>query len=420
MLPGLRSLLQGPAPACLLLMLLALPPAAPSCPMLCTCYSSPPTVSCQANNFSSVPLSLPPSTQRLFLQNNLIRTLRPGTFGPNLLTLWLFSNNLSAIYPGTFRHLQALEELDLGDNRHLRSLEPDTFQGLERLQSLHLYRCQLSTLPGNIFRGLVSLQYLYLQENSLLHLQDDLFADLANLSHLFLHGNRLRLLTEHVFRGLGSLDRLLLHGNRLQGVHRAAFRGLSRLTILYLFNNSLASLPGEALADLPALEFLRLNANPWACDCRARPLWAWFQRARVSSSDVTCATPPERQGRDLRALREADFQACPPAVPTRPGSRARGNSSSNHLYGVAEAGAPPADPSTLYRDLPAEDPRGRQGGDAPTEDDYWEGYGGEDQRGEQTCPGAACQATPDSRGPGLSAGLRTPLLCLLLLVPHHL
>uniref|UniRef100_A0A2K5F584 Reticulon 4 receptor like 2 n=1 Tax=Aotus nancymaae TaxID=37293 RepID=A0A2K5F584_AOTNA len=171
MLPGLRRLLQAPASACLLLMLLALPPAAPSCPMLCTCYSSPPTVSCQANNFSSVPLSLPPSTQRLFLQNNLIRTLRPGTFGPNLLTLWLFSNNLSTIYPGTFRHLQALEELDLGDNRHLRSLEPDTFQGLERLQSLHLYRCQLSSLPGNIFRGLVSLQYLYLQENSLLHLQ---------------------------------------------------------------------------------------------------------------------------------------------------------------------------------------------------------------------------------------------------------
>lgn len=139
--------------------------------MLCTCYPAPPTVSCQANNFSAVPRALPPGTQRLFLQNNLISALRPGSFGPSLLTLWLFSNNLSAIYPGTFRHLQALEELDLGDNRHLRSLEPDTFQGLERLQSLHLYRCQLSSLPGTIFRGLVSLQYLYLQENSLLHLQ---------------------------------------------------------------------------------------------------------------------------------------------------------------------------------------------------------------------------------------------------------
>lgn len=223
-----------------------------------------------------------------------------------------------------------------------------------------------------------------------------------------------------MFRGLGSLDRLLLHGNRLQGVHRAAFRGLGRLTILYLFNNSLASLPGEALADLPSLEFLRLNANPWACDCRARPLWAWFQRARVSSSDVTCASPPERRGRDLRALREADFQACPPAAPTRPGGRARANSSSNHLYGVAEAGAPPADPSTLYRDLPAEDARGSPGGDAPTEEDYWGGYGSEDRRGEQTCPGAACQAPPDSRAPARAPGLAAPLLCLLILAPHHL
>ncbi|KFO21705.1 Reticulon-4 receptor-like 2 [Fukomys damarensis] len=104
-------------------------------------------------------------------RNNLIRTLRPGAFGPSLLTLWLFSNNLSTIHPGTFRHLRALEELDLGDNRHLRTLEPGTFQGLERLQSLHLYRCQLSSLPSTIFRGLASLQYLYLQENSLLHLQ---------------------------------------------------------------------------------------------------------------------------------------------------------------------------------------------------------------------------------------------------------
>uniref|UniRef100_A0A8B9DYJ2 Uncharacterized protein n=1 Tax=Anser cygnoides TaxID=8845 RepID=A0A8B9DYJ2_ANSCY len=68
-----------------------------------------------------------------------------------------------------------------------------------------------------------------------------------------------------VFRGLPSLDRLLLHANRLVAVHRRAFRGLSRLTILYLFNNSLAALPGDPLAALPALQFLRLNANPWAC-----------------------------------------------------------------------------------------------------------------------------------------------------------
>ncbi|XP_025896020.1 reticulon-4 receptor-like 2, partial [Nothoprocta perdicaria] len=284
--------------AALLLAALAwVPGAAPACPALCTCYVSPPTVSCQASNLSAVPAGLPPGARRLFLQNNVIAALRAGAFGPSTVTLWLYSNNISSIQPGTFRHLPALEELDLGDNPHLRALAPDTFHGLRRLQALHLYRCRLASLPSAIFRGLHSLQYLYLQENGLLYLQDDLFADLANLSHLFLHGNRVRALSEGVFRGLASLDRLLLHANRLAAVHRRAFRGLARLTILYLFNNSLAALPGDPLAALPALQFLRLNANPWACDCRARPLWAWFRRTRVSSSPVLCASPPQRRAR---------------------------------------------------------------------------------------------------------------------------
>ncbi|KAK2100437.1 hypothetical protein P7K49_021785 [Saguinus oedipus] len=232
-----------PALACLLLMLLALPPAAPSCPMLCTCYSSPPTVSCQANNFSSVPLSLPPSTQRLFLQNNLIRTLRPGTFGPNLLTLWLFSNNLSTIYPGTFRHLQALEELDLGDNRHLRSLEPDTFQGLERLQSLHLYRCQLSSLPGNIFRGLVSLQYLYLQENSLLHLQ---WPNLDSILKIWVNfKDYTEVMSEHHARGRKPDGRGREHAGAQEGGGCGCGLGVNALPQPEASDQALGGRPGE-------------------------------------------------------------------------------------------------------------------------------------------------------------------------------
>uniref|UniRef100_A0A8C3UQC9 Reticulon 4 receptor like 2 n=1 Tax=Catharus ustulatus TaxID=91951 RepID=A0A8C3UQC9_CATUS len=234
---GLRGAGGRPAALLLLAALVWVPGGAPACPALCTCYVSPPTVSCQANNFSSVPAGLPPGARRLFLQNNVIGALRAGTFGPSTVTLWLYSNNISSIQPGTFRHLPALEELDLGDNPHLRVLG--------------------------------------------------------------------------VFRGLSSLDRLLLHANRLAAIHRRAFGGLARLTILYLFNNSLVALPGDPLAALPSLQFLRLNANPWACDCRARPLWAWFRRTRVSSSPVPCASPPHRRGTDLRHLRPRDFDACP-------------------------------------------------------------------------------------------------------------
>ncbi|NXN21295.1 R4RL2 protein, partial [Nycticryphes semicollaris] len=405
--------------AALLLAALAwVPGGAPACPALCTCYVSPPTVSCQANNFSSVPAGLPPGARRLFLQNNIIGALRAGTFGPSTVTLWLYSNNISSIQPGTFRHLPALEELDLGDNPHLRVLAPDTFHGLRRLQALHLYRCQLASLPSGIFRGLHSLQYLYLQENRLLYLQDDLFADLANLSHLFLHGNRVRALSEGVFRGLPSLDRLLLHANQLVAIHHRAFRGLARLTILYLFNNSLVALPGDPLAALPALQFLRLNANPWACDCRARPLWAWFRRTRVSSSPVPCASPPHRRGTDLRHLRPRDFDACPEEEDEEEDEEEEKEDGGGGGGGVAVMGTPgralgrpgtlpAAPPSAFYRDgLPPHDLRGSQPRPPPPSRDS------RGPSGDVRCPQAPC--TPTAAATPCQTPILLPFLGLLL------
>ncbi|XP_028832775.1 reticulon-4 receptor-like 2a [Denticeps clupeoides] len=281
------------------------------CPKLCVCYPSPMTISCQAQNLTTVPTGVPYESQRVFLQNNRITELRVGTFGFGTQVLWLFSNNITWIEAGAFSELRDLEELDLGDNPHLRRLEGGAFRGLEKLQSLHMHRCRLAALPHDIFHKLYSLQFLYLQENQLHFLQDDLFSDLINLSQLFLHGNRIRTLSENVFRGLVNLDRLLLHDNRVRQVNRRAFRDLGRLTMLFLFNNSLAELPGQAMRDVGSIQFLRLNGNPWSCGCEARPLWEFFRNNRVSSSELVCASPSPRRGTDLRFLREMDFAPCP-------------------------------------------------------------------------------------------------------------
>ncbi|XP_043910305.1 reticulon-4 receptor-like 1 [Protopterus annectens] len=279
------------------------------CPKNCVCYPSPMTVSCQAQNLVSIPEGIPNSSERIFLQNNRITMLLRGQFNPFMVTLWIYSNNITYIDPMTFDGLYLLEELDLGDNRYLRSLASGTFHGLVKLHALHLYKCGLYALPDGIFNGLHNLQYLYLQDNQLEYLQDDIFMDLVNLSHLFLHGNKLWRLDQNTFRGLTTLDRLLLHQNNLQWVRRA-FHDLKKLTTLFLFNNSLAELPGDALAQLGSLEFLRLNENPWECDCKARSLWDWFRRFRGSSSSVICESPKELQGRDLKALTKEDFRSC--------------------------------------------------------------------------------------------------------------
>ncbi|XP_043976323.1 reticulon-4 receptor-like 1b [Gambusia affinis] len=285
-----------------------------SCPRHCICYTAPSTVSCQAHNFLSIPDGIPPDSERIFLQNNKIHRLLRGHFNPNTVTLWIYSNNITYIEPSTFHGFTLLEELDLGDNRHLRSLAEDTFNGLNRLNALHLYRCGLSSLPNNIFKGLRNLQYLHLQDNHLKYLQDDTFMDLHNLSHLFLHGNRLWSLNQNTFRGLRALDRLLLHKNQIEWVDRLAFHDLKRLTTLYLFNNTLVELSGQCLDMLPALEYLRLNDNPWSCDCKALSLWEWLKRFRGSTSSVGCQAPVNMVGKDLKELREEDFSSCSSTV----------------------------------------------------------------------------------------------------------
>ncbi|KAM9788506.1 LOW QUALITY PROTEIN: reticulon-4 receptor-like 1 [Neosynchiropus ocellatus] len=297
------------------------------CPRHCICYTSPSTVSCQAHNFHVVPEGIPAQSERVFLQNNKIQRLLRGHFSPTTSMLWLYSNNISYIQPSTFHGFDRLEELDLGDNRHLRAIASDTFLGLGRLHALHLYHCGLISLPPGIFAGLHSLQYLYLQDNQLEFLEDDLFIDLLNLSHLFLHGNKLWSLRQNTFRGLGVLDRLLLHQNRIQWIDRQTFHDLRRLTTLYLFNNSLTELSGLSLSLLPALEYLRLNGNPWECDCKALSLWDWLRRFRGSTSSLVCVAPPELEGQDLKTLKKEALPRCTSA----PGAEPEHGESLNHL-----------------------------------------------------------------------------------------
>lgn len=295
--------------------------AAP-CPGACVCYNEPKvTTSCPQQGLQAVPIDIPAASQRVFLHGNLIAHVPAAGFRAcrNLTILWLHSNALARIDKAAFAGLTLLEQLDLSDNAQLRTVDPATFQGLGRLHTLHLDRCGLQELGPGLFHGLAALQYLYLQDNGLQALPDDAFRDLGNLTHLFLHGNRIPSVPERAFRGLHSLDRLLLHQNRVARVHPHAFRDLGRLMTLYLFANNLSALPAEALAPLRALQYLRLNDNPWVCDCRARPLWAWLQQFRGSSSEVPCGLPPRLAGRDLKRLATTDLEGCAVAAgPSHP------------------------------------------------------------------------------------------------------
>ncbi len=65
---------------------------------------------------------------------------------------------------------------------------------------------------------------------------------------------------------------------------------------------------------LTGLHGLELADNPWACDCRLRPLKEWLVRQNVPfAAEPVCATPARLSRRGFDSLDVNEF-ACPPKI----------------------------------------------------------------------------------------------------------
>ncbi|XP_049644316.1 podocan-like protein 1 [Suncus etruscus] len=241
------------------------------------------TLSLSSNRLHYVPPSLPPSLERLHLQDNLITKVPRGALSlqTELRELHLQRNQLTdrGLDGATFSKLHRLEYLDLSHNQ-LTAVP----LGLPRtLLLLHLGRNQISRVEAERLRQARGLRYLLLQHNPLgsAGLPAGALRPLRHLHTLHLFGNglervppalprRLRalMLPHNRVAALGARDLAAVRGleelslayNRLANarVHPKAFRRLRALRSLDLAGNELTRLP----AGLPAgLRRLRLQRN---------------------------------------------------------------------------------------------------------------------------------------------------------------
>ncbi|XP_043442709.1 podocan-like protein 1 isoform X2 [Prionailurus bengalensis] len=300
-------------------------------------------LSLSSNRLSYLPPSLPPSLERLHLQNNLISKVPRGALSrqTHLRELYLQHNQLtdSGLDATTFSKLHHLEYLDLSHNR-LASVPA----GLPRtLAVLHLGRNRIRRVEAARLRGARGLRYLLLQHNQLgaTGLPAGALRPLRGLHTLHLYGNgldrvplalprRLRALVlphNHVttlgardLAGTPGLAELNLAYNRLVSarVHHRAFRPLRALRSLDLAGNLLTRLPGGLPGGLHTLRLQRnqlraLEPEPLAGLDQLRELSLAHNRLRVG--DIGPGTWHELQALQVLDLSHNELSFVPPDLP---------------------------------------------------------------------------------------------------------
>eukprot|EP00074_Homo_sapiens_P102730 XP_016882802.1 podocan-like protein 1 isoform X12 [Homo sapiens] len=286
------------------------------------------TLSLSNNQLSYLPPSLPPSLERLHLQNNLISKVPRGALSrqTQLRELYLQHNQLtdSGLDATTFSKLHSLEYLDLSHNQ-LTTVPA----GLPRtLAILHLGRNRIRQVEAARLHGARGLRYLLLQHNQLgsSGLPAGALRPLRGLHTLHLYGNgldrvppalprRLRALVlphNHV-AALGARDLVATPGltelnlayNRLASarVHHRAFRRLRALRSLDLAGNQLTRLPMGLPTGLRTLQLQRnqlrmLEPEPLAGLDQLRELSLAHNRLRVG--DIGPGTWHELQALQVR------------------------------------------------------------------------------------------------------------------------
>nr|XP_035144137.1 matrix-remodeling-associated protein 5 [Callithrix jacchus] len=192
--------------------------------------------------------------------------------------------SLASVPAGIAKHV---ERINLGFNS-IQALSETSFAGLTKLELLMIHGNEIASIPNGALRDLSSLQVFKFSYNKLRAITGQTLQGLSNLMRLHVDHNKIEFIHPQAFNGLMSLRLLHLEGNLLQQLHPSTFSTftfldyfrISTIRHLYLAENMIRTLPASMLQNMPLLENLYLQGNPWTCDCDMRWFLEWDAKSR--------------------------------------------------------------------------------------------------------------------------------------------
>lgn len=231
------------------------------------------------------------------IQHEWLRNLK------SLQRLYLGHNNIKFLRNVVFATLKDLRVLDLSEN-YIKSVGLLSFKGLTKLQFLNVSRNDISHLQEGVFRSLELAEVIDLSENSISSL-DNIFTHAKNLERLHLRdSHKLRSLTPSSLYGARNLRYLDLSGSSsLSEIHKKSFSHAENLNVLDVSSANLTNLRMGVFNGLRQIETLKINDNPWRCDCYMYWLLRWLGEHTnshlLAPSETQCSSPERLEGHVL-------------------------------------------------------------------------------------------------------------------------
>lgn len=228
--------------------------------------------------------------QYLDISHNQIASFLDYYFNPNrqLKQLFLNNNNLVKITSNALVNLKELELLDISSN-NLDYIPKSLFDNFEQLKSLNLSFNQFQNLTHESFKNLKSLRLINLGGNRLKALPPTLFQHNEFLETVYLERTEISVIQNTNFKGLDKLQRLYIRNNEfLREIEAFVFQDTPSITHLDISANAMTILP-LSLKMLDKLQDLRIENNPWACDCRMAWFASWAEKRKdIIKTDLSC------------------------------------------------------------------------------------------------------------------------------------